>query len=129
MEHVAIVERRDLTWSVHIPELQVCTPVDEPSNAHAAAARLIAAAAGGVTGTVDVRLVRAGDLLVSTESTPVRARHFDGIWHDGQRRGWVRQFDRSWRALICYVVDGVQWERTMTAGQFQPLDGLAVASS
>lgn len=123
MEHVAIVERQDLTWYVHIPELQLGTPVDEPSDAHDAAARLVAAAAGVSMGEVqvEVRLVRTGDVLVSTVPSPVRARHFDGVWHDGERGGWVRQPDRSWRALICYVVDGVRWERTMTVGQFRPL--------
>ncbi len=91
----------------------------KPSDAHDAAARLVAVAAGVGMGEVQVeaRLVRAGDALVSTVPSPVRARHFDGVSHDGQRKGWVRQPDKSWRALICYVIDGVQWERTMTAGQ------------
>ncbi len=121
--HLAIVQHQNLTWYVHIPELQLSTSVAKPSDAHDAAARLVAVAAGVAMGEVRVeaRLVRPGDALVSTVSSPVRARHFDGVWRDGQRRGWVRQPDKSWRALISYVVDGVQWERTMAVGQFQPL--------
>ncbi|MCF6509816.1 hypothetical protein E9549_20840 [Blastococcus sp. MG754426] len=120
---MALVERQALTWYVHIPELQLSTPVKEPNAAHDAAARLLADAAGVAIGEVqvDARLIRSGDVLVSTVSSPVRARHFDGVWHHGQRRGWVRQADKSWRALICYVVDGIQWERTMAVRQFQPL--------
>ena len=126
MEHVAIVEHQDLTWYVPVPDLQLSTPVDKPGDAHDAAARLVAVAAGVDMGEVQVeaRLLRAGDVLVSTVSSPVRARHLDGVWHDGQRKGWVRQPDKSWRALICYVIDGVQWERTMTAGQFQPIGSI-----
>jgi len=72
---------------------------------------------------VAVHLVRGSDVLVATPSSPVAARHIDGVWHAGQRRGWVRQADKSWRALVCYVVDGVQWERPLSAGQCAPLSG------
>ena len=126
MEHVAILERHDdLTWYVHIPELQLGATIDEPGAAPSAAARLLAAADGRAPAEmqVAVHLVRRSDVLVATPCSPVAARHIDGVWHAGQRRGWVRQADESWRALVCYVVDGVQWERPLSAGQFAPLGG------
>lgn len=125
MEHVAIVERQNLTWYMHIPELRLATAIDDPSDASGVASRLLAEAVGLVPGEVRVavHLVGPSEMLVSTASSPVTARHFDGVWHAGQRRGWVRQADASWRALVCYVVDGVQWERTLGMGQFWTLAG------
>jgi hypothetical protein len=127
VDHIAIVERHDMTWHVHVPELSLSASVDQPSDAFDAAARLLAEAADLAPGEVqvDVRLVRASDLLVSTASSPVRARHFDGAWHTGQCTGWVRQANRSWRALVCYVIDGVRWERILSMGQFVPVGGVA----
>lgn len=124
MEHVAIVERHQRTWFVHVPELQIGMPIDDPNEAPDTAARLIAETAGLAPGEVQiaVRLVRQSDVLVSTASSPVRARHFDGAWHAGHRRGWVRQANKSWRAVVCYVIDGVQWERALNPGQFASLD-------
>lgn len=125
MEHVAIVERHDLTWYMHIPELGIGTAIDGLSDASGVAAMLLAEAAGLATAEVPVAVHLAGksQMLVSTASSPVTALHFDGVWHVGQRRGWVRQADASWRALVCYVVDGVQWERTLGMGQFGTLGG------
>lgn len=130
MGHVAIIERHELTWYMHVPELRLGTAIDHPSDAASVASRLLAEAAGQIPGEVRVavHLVGPSQMLVSTASSPVTARHFDGVWHAGQCRGWVRQADASWRALVCYVVDGVQWERTLGRGQFDTLNDHGTSS-
>jgi hypothetical protein len=120
VEHIAILEYQPSTWYVHVPAIGTGVAVGEPSAACDSAARLIARTTGCAPGELlmAVRLVRTSDVLVSVASSPVNARHVDGVRHLGQCRGWIRQADRSWRALISYVVDGVQWERALSLNQF-----------
>ncbi len=64
---------------------------------------------------VEVLQPADGDMLLPAAPVEVSILHDDGAWYPGRQVGWLRQRDRSWRALVCYLVAGVQWERALPA--------------
>jgi hypothetical protein len=65
---------------------------------------------------VEVLQPADGDMLLPAAPVEVSILHDDGACYPGRHVGWLRQRDRSWRALVCYLVAGVQWERAVPAG-------------
>ena len=111
MKHVVIVERRLSDWYMYVPALDGGISLRSPADAPLRAAGLLWAESGVVVDPrhVEVLWPNSGDMLLPATPADVEILHDDGAWYPGAHVGWLRQRDRSWRALACYVVAGVQW--------------------
>jgi hypothetical protein len=116
---VVIIEDRLGDWYLHVPALDLGLPVNSPADAPLSAARLVSAATGAAIDPNQVEVLRPANSEVLLPATPaeVTIRHDDGALYSGRHVGWLRQRDRSWRALVCYLVAGVQWERALPASK------------
>jgi hypothetical protein len=119
VKYPVIMERRLTDWYMHLPAVDRCLPVSSPADAPRRAARFLSAETGAAVDPQHVEVLQpvAGDVLLPATPAEVAILHDDGAWYPGRRVGWLRQRDRSWRALVCYVVAGVQWERTLPASR------------
>ena len=122
MHVMAMLDIRSGQLHVHVPALACGAPVPDRGGAEAAAAALITAATGVPASdlSITVRPVGDSDTTVPIPPTDVDVRHQDGTWHGARQSAWVRLRDGSWRALVCYVVDGVTWERAVRAASLRP---------
>lgn len=118
MTHVVVMEKRLADWGMHVPAIDLCLPVNSPADAPLFAARLLSTATGAAVGPDQVEVLLSDRSQILFPATPVEVgiRHHDGAWYPGRHVGWLRQPNRSWRALVCYLVAGVQWERAVPAG-------------
>ncbi|MGY1642566.1 hypothetical protein ACI782_15775 [Geodermatophilus sp. SYSU D00703] len=120
-EYVAIVRRRAVDWYLSVPAIGRSAPLWRPTEAARLAVWLIRQATGREPPESAIGVLTAGpdDLMLLAGSIDVEARHVDGRWHPGQLVGWVRQSDDSWRAVVCYPVAGVMWERVLGPGHWR----------
>jgi hypothetical protein len=120
-EYVAIVRRRAVDWYLSVPAIGRSAPLWRPTEATRLAVWLVRQATGREPPESAIGVLAAGpdDLMLPAGHTDVEARHVDGRWHQGQLVGWVRQSDDSWRAVVCYPVAGVVWERVLAAGHWR----------
>jgi hypothetical protein len=121
VKYVVIMETRLGDWYMHVPAMDLGVRVNSPADAPLSAARLLSAATGAAIDPVQVVVLRPAsrELLIPATPADVVIRHDDGAWYSGRHVGWLRQRDRSWRALVCYLVAGVQWERVLPATQLK----------
>ena len=115
MQYVAIVERRLLGWYIYLPALGTEGSVPQPNDVHASAHALAAAATGLSPSEVQVSLHLSvqSNTVLPAPPMDVEVQHTDGTWRAAQQSGWVRQPDRSWRALVDYPADGATWKRAI----------------
>ncbi|MGY1622887.1 hypothetical protein ACI789_11880 [Geodermatophilus sp. SYSU D00965] len=132
-EYVAIVRRRAVDWYLSVPAIGRSAPLWRPTEAARLAVWLVRQATGREPShsAIDVRTAGPDDLYLPAGHGGAEARHTDGRWYRGQLAGWVRQSDDSWRAVVCYAVAGVMWERVLAAGQWRgaaaPVEGAGTA--
>jgi hypothetical protein len=119
VKYTVIMESRRLGWYMHVPALDRGLPVSSPEDAPMRAARFHWAETGVALDPQHVEVLRPadGDILLPAGPAEVAILHVDGAWYPGSHVGWLRQQDRSWRALVCYRVAGVQWERAVPASR------------
>ena len=128
MKYVVIMERRLSDWFMHVPALDRGVLVRSPADALDRAARLISAVTGGAIDPEQIAVQQSapGALLLPVVPAEVEILHDDGDWYSGRHVGWLKQRDHSWRALVCYQVADVQWERTLPVSRLRTVDVRAV---
>jgi hypothetical protein len=119
--YVAIIRRRAVDWYLSVPAIDRGAPLWRPAEAARLAVRLVRLATGEdlPESAVGVRTAGPEDLYLPAGHTPIEACHTDGRWYRGRLAGWVRQSDDTWRAVVCYPVSDVMWERIMSAGHWR----------
>ena len=117
MKYVVIMEDRPHGWYMHVPAMDRHLRVTSPADAPLRLACLHWAETGVALNPEHVEVLQPanGEVLLPATPADVEILHDDGAWYSGRHVGWLRQRDRSWRALVCYLVAGVQWERTLPA--------------
>lgn len=125
MQFVAIVERRSTQWYVSIPALASGGSVPEPDDVQRCATALVTAATSLSPEDVQISFhsARATDTLLPTSPAAVEIRHNDGMWRAAEHKGWLRQWDGSWKPLISYAAHGAVWERVVDASCFRKASG------
>ena len=119
MKYTVIMESRRAGWYMHVPALDRSLPVNSPADAPRRAAHFHWAETGVAIDPQQVEVLQpaTGAMLLPAAPMDVSILHDDGACYPGRHVGWLRQRDRSWRALVCYLVAGVQWERAVPAGR------------
>ena len=127
MKYTVIMESRRADWYMHVPALDRSLRVNSPADAPMRAAIIHWAETGVAIDPQHVEVLQpaAGDMLLPAGPLEVSILHDDGAWYPGRHVGWLRQRDRSWRALVCYLVAGVQWERVLPASRLNVEAGAA----
>jgi hypothetical protein len=111
------MENRRADWYMHVPALDRSLRVSSPADAPMRAAHFHWTETGVAIDPQHVEVLQpaVGDMLLPAAPMEVSILHDDGACYPGRHVGWLRQRDRSWRALVCYLVAGVQWERALPA--------------
>lgn len=119
MKYTVIMESRRADWYMHVPVLDRSFRVNSPADAPMRAARFHWAETGVAIDPQHVEVLQPadGDVLLPAAPMEISILHDDGACYPGRHVGWLRQRDRSWRALVCYLVAGVQWERALPASR------------
>ncbi|MGY1616195.1 hypothetical protein ACI797_05565 [Geodermatophilus sp. SYSU D00691] len=119
--YVVFLDRSRPDWQLHVPELDIYLAVSWPFGAEQVVAAQIAAATGRAPGDFRLRVVStdARDTYLQDPGGAVEVRHRDGGWYAGTRLGWLRHTDGRWRALVCYDVHGVEWERAVPGARLR----------
>jgi len=131
VKYTVILESRRVDWYMHVPALNRGLRANSPADAPMRAAHLHWAETGEAIDPqhVDVLQAAAGDILLPAAPLEVSILHQDGACYPGRHIGWLRQRDRSWRALVCYLVAGVQWERALPASRLAIVGGPSTSPS